>query len=130
MKRSAATKPLRVVIADDHTAVRSGLRHLLDGAPDVKVVGEAADGVQALKMVETLAPDVLVLDVEMPEMDGLEVAARLHEAHSPVHILALSAYKDKQYIQGMLENGVKEYITKDEAPPKLLNTLRQVAARK
>jgi DNA-binding NarL/FixJ family response regulator len=120
--------PIRVVVADDHAAVRAGIRRLLAGADDIVVVGEAANGAQALQLVETLEPDVLLLDVEMPVMDGLQVAARLREKGEAVRVLALSAYDDRQYILGMLRGGASGYLTKDEVPSILLTALRSVAA--
>lgn len=119
---------IRVLIADDHRTVRLGIQRLIAGAPDILVVGEAADGAQALEMAELLMPDVLLLDVEMPVMNGLQVAHTLHQMQLPVRILALSAYDDQQYIQGMLANGAQGYLTKDEVPFKLLVAIRSVAA--
>jgi DNA-binding NarL/FixJ family response regulator len=119
---------IRVLIADDHRTVRLGIQRLLAGAPDILVVGEAADGAQALEMAESLLPDVLLLDVEMPVVDGLQVASQLRQMQLPVRILALSAYNDQQYILGMLANGVRGYLTKDEVPFKLLVAIRSVAA--
>jgi DNA-binding NarL/FixJ family response regulator len=118
--------PIRIVVADDHLSVRAGIRRLLATASDIVIVGEAGDGAQALSLVETLLPDILLLDVEMPKLDGLHVAARLRERQSPVRVLALSAYNDRQYILGMLENGAVGYLTKDEAPAILVDMLRRV----
>jgi DNA-binding NarL/FixJ family response regulator len=117
----------RVVLADDHFRVRAGIRHLLEKAPDIAVIGEASDGIEALHLVETLAPDVLLLDMEMPKMNGKQVAQILQEKESPVRILVLSAYNDRQYILGMLENGAAGYLTKDEVPEILIKAVRGVA---
>jgi DNA-binding NarL/FixJ family response regulator len=119
---------IRVLIADDHRTVRLGIQRLLASAPDIVVVGEAADGAQAMEMVEILVPDVLLLDVEMPIMSGLQVANKLNQMQLPVRILALSAYDDQQYILGMLANGARGYLIKDEVPAKLLASIRRVAA--
>ena len=94
------------------------------------IVGEAGDGVQALQLAEILLPDILLLDVEMPGLDGLHVAAELRERQTPVQVLALSAYNDQEYTQGMLENGAAGYLTKDDAPAILLEVLRRVVDRK
>jgi DNA-binding NarL/FixJ family response regulator len=117
----------RVVLADDHARVRAGIRSLLESTPDIDVVGEAADGIEALRLVEQLEPDVLLLDVEMPRMTGNEVAAKLKENASPVRILALSAHDDSQYILGMLRNGASGYLMKEEVPDKLVKAVRGLA---
>lgn len=127
MASPVSPNPIRIVIADDHLSVRMGIRRLLAAASDIVIVGEAGDGAQALNLVEALLPDILLLDVEMPNMDGLHVAAQLRERQSPVRVLALSAYNDRQYILGMLENGAAGYLTKDEAPAILVDVLRRVA---
>ncbi len=122
--------PIRIVVADDHLSVRIGIRRLLEAESDIVIVGEASDGVQALSLAEGLLPDILLLDVEMPGMDGLQVTAKLREKRTPVQVLALSAYDDQQYTQGMLENGAAGYLTKDDAPAVLLDVLRRIAGKK
>lgn len=117
----------RVVLADDHDVVRQGLRRLLDRAPEIEVIGEASDGLQALNSVKQLQPDVLLLDIEMPGMDGVEVARRLREAGIDVRILILSAYDDHEYIRALLDIGVSGYLVKGEAPGKIVEAVRGVA---
>lgn len=117
----------RVVLADDHARVRAGIRYLLEGSPDIEVVGEASDGIEALELVEELQPDVLLLDMEMPRMSGSQVAARLQEEGSPVLVLVLSTYDDYQYILSLLARGAAGYITKDEAPEILVKAVRSVS---
>jgi two-component system, NarL family, response regulator DegU len=117
----------RVVLADDHARVRAGIRSLIEKTPDIVVVGEAGNGVEAIKLVESLSPDVLLLDVEMPIMNGNEVAARLKKNSSPVRILALSAHDDSQYILGMLNNGAAGYLMKEEVPEVLVKAVRSIA---
>lgn len=121
------SKNTRVVIADDHASVRKGISRMLEGIPDIHVIGEASDGAEALNLVESLAPDVLILDVEMPELNGRRVAQQIKEDDLPVKVLVLSAYDDNQYILGMLENGVAGYLTKDEVPELLVRAVRGVA---
>jgi len=118
---------IRVVLAEDHPVTRGGIRDLLEKAVDIQVVGEAADGTEALRLVEQLAPDVLLLDMEMPGLKGLEVAQRLQLAGAAVRILALSAHNDKQYIHGLLSSGAAGYLTKEEAPQTIVNAVRGVA---
>ena len=101
---------------------------MLSNLTGISVIGEAKDGLQAIKIVENLSPDVLILDVEMPIMNGLQVAAQLQEMKAPVRIIAISAYDDQQYISGMLENGVTDYILKEDVPDRLIEAIRRNAA--
>lgn len=117
-------KTIRVVLADDHPVVREGLRNLLERAPDITVVAEAGDGQEALRLAEELTPDVLLLDIEMPGMTGVEVARRLRAAGSPVRVLALGAYDDELYIFGLLEAGAAGYLLKDEAIEAIVAAVR------
>ncbi len=119
--------PTRVVLADDHTVVRQGLKRLLNRAPDLEVIGEASDGLEAIHSVQELHPDVLLLDIEMPVMDGIEVARRLREMGMKVRILILSAYDDREYISALLDTGVSGYLVKGEAPGKIVEAVRGVA---
>jgi DNA-binding NarL/FixJ family response regulator len=118
---------IRVVVADDHPVARGGLRGLLEKAIDIEVIGEAADGPETLRMVEALAPDVLLLDMEMPGLKGVEVAQQLQATGSSVRILALSAYDDKEYISGLLSSGAAGYLTKGEIPQTIVEAVRGVA---
>lgn len=124
MNKEATT---HVVLADDHAVVRQGLKRLLNRAPEIEVIGEASDGLEALKSVLELHPDVLLLDIEMPVMDGIEVARRLQEANVKVRILVLSAYDDREYIRALLDLGVSGYLVKGEAPGKIVEAVRGVA---
>jgi DNA-binding NarL/FixJ family response regulator len=117
----------RVVLADDHDVVRQGLKRLLDRAPEIEVVGEASDGLEALESVKELQPDVLLLDIEMPVMDGIEVARRLQESNVEVRILVLSAYDDREYIRALLDIGVSGYLVKGEETAKIVEAVRGVA---
>lgn len=118
---------IRVVIADDHAIVRAGLRELLEKPPDINVIGEAESGTQALQLVEELNPDVLVLDVEMPDMSGIEVARSLNGNPSTTRILALSVHDDRAHVLKMLDAGAAGYLTKDEAPEGIVDAVRGVA---
>ncbi len=105
-----------VVVADDHPVFRSGIREALEKGGQIEVVGEAADGGEALKLVRRLRPDVLLLDMNMPEVSGPEVAEALREDPEAPRILAVSAYNDSAYIHGLLDAGAAGYITKDQHP--------------
>jgi len=117
----------RVVLADDHDVIRQGLKRLLDHAPEIEVVGEARDGLEAIQSVTELQPDVLLLDIEMPIMNGIEVARRLRELGIQVRILVLSAYDDREYIRALLDIGVSGYLIKGEAPGKIIEAVLGVA---
>ncbi|NNF04914.1 MAG: response regulator transcription factor [Rhodothermales bacterium] len=125
--RTSRDGAIRVLLADDHPVVRGGIRGMLEEADDITVVGEAESGTRALELVEELSPDVLLLDMEMPEVPGLEVARRLAEREASVRILALSAYDDDEYIFGLLDTGASGYLTKDEAPYIIVEAVRGVA---
>ena len=118
---------IRVVVADDHPFVRIGILKILNKTKDIQVVGEAGDGEQALDQVEKLKPDVLLLDVEMPRLSGIQVAIRLNQAGTHVRILVLSAYEDRQHILGMFRGGVSGYLSKEEVPETLVKAVRGVA---
>ncbi len=119
--------PIRVVLADDHPLIRAGIRGELEKADDIKVVGEASNGSEALQLAEKLLPDVLLLDVEMPGLSGIDVARHLRSIGSPVLILALSAHDDEQYVFGLLESGASGYLVKDEVPETIIEAVRGVA---
>ncbi len=119
---------IRVVLADDHRLVREALRVALEREPGIAIVGEATDGRAALKMVRKTKPDVVVLDVAMPELNGIEAAARIHVRHPQVKILALSAHTDKRYVLEMLSGGAAGYLTKSAAGRELVQAIRTVAA--
>ena len=119
--------PTKVIVVDDHDTVRAGLRSILETVSDIELIGEAGDGFKALELVVELSPDVLLLDVEMPQLDGRRVAQEINKRELPVRILALSAHDENQYILDMLRNGAAGYLTKDEVPNLLLKAIRGVA---
>ncbi len=118
---------IHVVLADDHPFVRTGIRNILKRISDIQVIGEASNGLQALKLVDSLEPDVLVLDMEMPGMKGIDVARELRAKGSKLPILALSAYEDKQFILGMLASGAAGYLIKEEVPETIVRAIEGVA---
>jgi DNA-binding NarL/FixJ family response regulator len=118
---------IRVVLADDHPLMRKGICSMLQKTEDIEVVGQAKDGYEALSLVHDLNPDVLLLDMEMPGLQGMEVAKELKAAGSGVPILALSAYEDKHYVLGILATGAAGYLTKEELPQTIIRAVRGVA---
>jgi len=111
---------IRVVLADDHPIVRSGIRGLLEREPDIAVVAETRDGVAALRLARDLTPDVLLLDLELPELSGVEVARRIRQDGSAARVLVLSAHDDEAHILGLLAHGAAGYLTKAEAPGRIV----------
>ncbi len=117
----------RILLADDHAVFRAGLRRLLEDQPDLEVVGEAATGLQAVAMARRDKPDVLVLDVQMPEMPGPEVVFALRRSEPAVRIMGLSAYEDPAYVERFVRGGASGYVTKDRPPAMIVQAVRQVA---
>jgi DNA-binding NarL/FixJ family response regulator len=110
---------LRVLLADDHALVRAGLRKLLEALPDIEVVGEAGDGQAVLLLAEQLHPNLVLMDIAMPGLNGLEAAARLTKAHPQTRVLILSMYQNEDYVRQALRAGAAGYLLKDAAPVEL-----------
>lgn len=121
------TNPIRVILADDHPVMRTGIRSLLGSKRDIQIIGEASNGEEAIDLVDKLNPDVLVLDIEMPLMDGIEATRKLRKSGNHTFILILSSYAEKDYIRLVLEQGVSGYLVKDEAPGRIVEAVRRVA---
>jgi two-component system response regulator NreC len=118
---------IRVLLAEDHETVRQGLRMLLDAQPDIEVVGEAADGRLAVERARSLAPQVLVLDISMPVMNGLAAAKMIRETAPAVSIVALTRYDDDAYVKELLSVGVSGYVLKQSPSAELLRAIRAAA---
>lgn len=121
------TAKIRILLADDHTVVRSGFRMILSAQPDLEVVGEAATGRGAVESVATLRPDVIVMDVSMPELNGIEATRRIAELAPRTRVLALSMHKDAVYVREILRAGAKGYLLKDSGESDLLQAVRAVS---
>jgi len=121
-------KTTTIVLADDHRIVRQGLRVLLSAEEDFEVIGEADDGREALELVRRLNPDVLVLDLMMPGLNGLEVARQLNKGGAAVGVVVLSMHDDEGFVLEALANGVKAYVLKDSNSSDLVQAVREVAA--
>jgi DNA-binding NarL/FixJ family response regulator len=116
-----------IVLADDHHVVRQGLRALLEAESDFKVIGEAGDGLEALQMVEQLKPNVLVLDLMMPGLNGLEVTRQIIKHSSHTRVVILSMYANEAYVLEALGNGASAYVVKDSSSADLVLAVREVA---
>jgi DNA-binding NarL/FixJ family response regulator len=121
---------LRVLLADDHGIVRRGLRSLLETEPDIKVVAEAADGLDALRACEEQQPDVVIVDVGMPKLNGIEVAERVQKLPRAPHVIILSMHADESYIMRALQAGARAYLLKDATDEDLIPALRAVVSGK
>ncbi|MDB4887780.1 MAG: response regulator receiver [Gemmatimonadetes bacterium] len=128
MSTAERTGIIRIVLADDHLVVRAGLKALLGGSPDIQVVGEASNGRDALVLIEQLKPDVAVLDLDMPQMDGAQVTKALVAARSPVRVLILTMHDEDEYLVALLESGAAGYLVKNAADRELADAVRAVAA--
>jgi DNA-binding NarL/FixJ family response regulator len=119
-------KPIRVLVADDHTIVRTGIRHVLESEAGFEVVGEAASGAEAVSLATSLQPDVVLLDISMPDGSGLEVADRLRQATAPPRVLMLSMHSNAEYVLESVRAGAHGYLLKDAAATELRSAIRAV----
>ena len=118
---------IKVVIADDHSLVRQGLRRYLDMAEDIDVVGEASNGEEAIGLVEEAKPDIVLLDIRMPGVDGLEAARRIRDKFPDVGAIMLTAYDDRQFVVEAVRSGARGYVLKARDAEHLIQTVRLVA---
>src|SRR5258705_6981587 len=118
---------IRILLADDHAMVRQGFRMILSSQPDMEIIGEAGNGREAVEMSEKLVPDVIVMDVAMPELNGIEATRKITAALPRSRILALSMHKDSVYVREILRAGARGYLLKDSIDSDLLAAVRAVA---
>lgn len=123
-------KTIRVIVADDHTMIRSGLRALLDREPDIEVVGEAADGRQAVQKAQELLPHVVLLDIAMPNLNGIDAARQISSKHEGMGIIILSMHADESYVLKALKAGARGYLLKDSSETDVMNAVRAISAGK
>ena len=121
---------MRVLLADDHGIVRRGMKALLETEPDITVVAEAADGLEALRMCEEHKPDLLILDIGMPKLNGIGVAARVQRLQPPPRVVMLSMHADESYVLQSLDAGARGYLLKDATDDDLLPAVRAVTRGK
>lgn len=121
---------IRVVVADDHGIVRKGLRFLLQQEPDIEILAEAGDGREAVRLAKELKPDVLILDIAMPHLNGIEAASQAIGASPATGVIILSMYSDEEFLIRALNAGAKGYLLKDSAEPDLVRAVRAAACGK
>lgn len=120
--------PLRVLLADDHPVVLAGVKALVTADAGLNVVGEAVDGLSALRLATTLQPDILILDISMPGFNGIKVAELVREACPDCKILVLTVHEDRSYLRELLEHGVAGYLLKRSAADELIRAIKAIAA--
>lgn len=116
-------RPVRVVIADDHRIVRAGLVALLATSSEIEVVGLAADGIEAIELAETLEPDVVVMDVTMPRLNGIDATRRLHRQRPEMRVIGLSMHDSREILEAMLHAGASRFITKGGPPQSVIDAI-------
>lgn len=121
---------IRVILADDHAVVRSGIKQFLESSGDIRVIDEADDGLIALNLVQKHNPDVVVLDIQMPEKTGIEVTRELRRLESKVGILILTAYDDDPYVNAVLQAGANGFVLKTASPEEIIKGVKDVYAGK
>jgi two-component system, NarL family, response regulator DegU len=126
-RRNGAMADIGVLIADDHPIVCKGIRNLLEPAAGIRVVGEAHSGKETLRLIPSLTPDVLLLDVELSDMSGIDVLKQLNQDKIEIRILGLSSYDDREFISQLLSLGASGYLLKDEMPEQIVEAVRGVA---
>jgi two-component system, NarL family, response regulator NreC len=122
------SEKLRLLIVEDHLTVREGVKLLVNAQPDMEVIGEAGDGEEAIVQAEKLKPDVIVMDISMPNLNGLKATKRLRRNDPDIKILTLTRHTDDGYLQQLLTAGANGYVLKQSAPTELINAIRAVAA--
>ena len=115
---------INLLLVDDHQVVRTGLRMLLEGQPDMKIIGEAESGLQALEKARELSPDVIVMDITLPDISGIEATKRIKELFPDIFVVALTIHEDEQYFFEMLQAGASGYVPKRAAPEDLITSIR------
>jgi two-component system, NarL family, invasion response regulator UvrY len=117
---------IKVLLADDHSIVRAGLRRIIEESGEMTVVAEASDGQEAIREIQKTSPDVAVIDISMPGLDGLEVISRIRPIHPKLPVLVLTMHEEDQYVIRVFAAGANGYITKRSAPEQLVNAIRKV----
>ena len=125
-EKKNAQKPIRVLVADDHAIIRKGIRAVLELVPDMELVGEAENGVEAVRLDKTLSPDVILMDLVMPKMDGIEAIRQIITSRPAAHILVLTTFAGEEMIFPAIKAGALGYHLKDSSPEELIDAIRDV----
>ena len=123
-------RPCRIILADDHTLVRQGIKKILEENPDLEVIGEAADGQEAVNLLKKLQPDLVILDIQMPRMNGLEAAKMIRERCPAIKILILTMHKEDEYFRQAREIGVQGFVFKQDVDLVLLSAVKAICSGK
>ena len=121
------TEPVRILIADDHELVRDGIRSRLENSPELQIVGEAVNGLQAVQMVDELAPDLILMDINMPKLNGLDAVERIKDKNLPTRILLLSIHDDAEYLRRAMTLETNGYLLKDVTQAEMVAAIKQAA---
>lgn len=117
---------ITVLLVDDHAYIRKGVQYLLDATDDIHVLDTASNGIEAVAKARSLRPDVVIIDISMPLMNGIEATQQIHACCPRTHVLALSIYPDKEYIQSALQAGAQGYVLKDKIGDELVEAIRSL----
>jgi DNA-binding NarL/FixJ family response regulator len=123
-------EPYKIVIADDHVLVRQGIKRIIEEDSDIQVVGEAGDGQELLSLLEKITPDLVILDISMPRLRGLEAAAIIKRSYPAIKVLILSMHRNSEYQRQAMANGVNGYLLKEDADVALFTAIEAVRAGK
>ena len=126
---NSTNRPIRIILADDHQIVRQGLRILLEAEPDMQIVAEADNGRKVLKQAQELLPDVIIMDLSMPELNGIEATRQILSGAPEVKVIALSMHSDSLFVLNMIKSGASGYLLKDCALEELVKAIRAVVDR-
>jgi len=124
----ADTVSIRVLLVDDHTVMRAGTRRILEDEPDIEVIGEAGDGIEALRLTDALAPDIIALDIGMPGMDGIRMCHALQQRSHAPRVLILTGHDKEGYVRALHQLGVQGYLLKSAGPDELVQAIRSIYA--
>jgi two-component system, NarL family, response regulator NreC len=128
--KGTEVEPYKIVLADDHVLVRQGIRRIIEDNSGMQVVGEAGDGQELLELLEKITPDLVILDISMPRLRGLEAAAKIKKRYPAIKVLILSMHRNKEYQRQAMANGVNGYLLKEDADEALFTAIEAVRAGK